>query len=215
MRSWQLSFAVAIGLAAGACTTANVRPENRAVASLETDAGRARASDRRPSEAGQYFVEFRARYALSYGHSFLVHGKLDRNGQIGPLTDKNVAGFHPKGAGPELWTVGHAVPVPAETGPSDGDLEEEYVSARYRVVLNGSEYRGGGGPPAREGGGAARIREMQASSAPWHAVLYNCNAWIGNVARHMGLQAPAVHVIYPAAYINEMRRLNGDRPNLG
>src|SRR3954463_12813337 len=92
-------------------------------------------------DAGRYFIEFRSRYALSYGHAFLVHGRLNAKGEIGELSAKNVAGFHPAGAGPELWTLGHLVPVLAETGPSDGDLEEEYVSARFRVYLTPEQYQ--------------------------------------------------------------------------
>jgi hypothetical protein len=152
-------------------------------------------------DAGQYFVEFRSRYALSYGHTFLVHGRLNDKGEIGELSAKNVAGFHPMGDGPEFWTVGHIVPVPAETGPSDGDLEEEYVSARYRVLLSEGEYRRV----------AAYIKEKQASATPWHAVVYNCNAWVGDVARFMGLKAPDSHWLFPADYINEIRRLNSQQ----
>lgn len=158
----------------------------------------------RPEHAGQYFIEFRSRYALSYGHTFLVHGRLNAKGEIGPLTADNVAGFHPAGAGSEFWTMGHVVPVPSETGPSDGDLEEEYVSARYRVLLTEAEY-------ARA---YARIKQMQANRVPWHAVLYNCSAWVGDVARYMGLKAPVNHLLFPANYINEMKRLNGGRDRL-
>ena len=152
-------------------------------------------------DAGQYFIEFRARYALSYGHTFLVHGRLNEKGEIGELSAKNVAGFHPMGDGPEFWTVGHVVPVPAETGPSDGDLEEQYVSARYRVLLTEEEYKRA----------AAYIREKQASSTPWHAVIYNCNAWVGDVARFIGLKAPDSHWLFPADYINEIRRRNSQQ----
>lgn len=149
-------------------------------------------------DAGKHFVEFRSRYALSYGHTFLVHGRLNQKGEVGELSAKNVAGFHPAGAGSELWMVGHLVPVPAETGPSDGDLEEEYVSARYRVLLSEGEYNRV----------AEHIKAKQVDSAPWHAALYNCNAWIGQVASYMGLKAPSSHWLLPADYINEMRRLN-------
>jgi hypothetical protein len=149
-------------------------------------------------DAGRYFIEFRSRYALSYGHTFLVHGRLNHKGEIGELSAKNVSGFHPAGQGSELWTVGHLVPVPAETGPSDGDLEEEYVSARFRVYLTEAEY-------ARF---AAHLREKKASPAPWHAAMYNCNLWVGQIAEYMGLKAPASHWLYPADYINEMKRLN-------
>ena len=149
-------------------------------------------------DAGKYFVEFRSRYALSYGHTFLVHGRLNQKGEVGELSAKNVAGFHPAGRGSELWTIGHLVPVPAETGPSDGDLEEEYVSARFRVYLTEAEYNRF----------AAHLREKQASPAPWHAATYNCNLWVGQIAQFMGLKAPASHWLYPADYINEMKRLN-------
>ena len=152
-------------------------------------------------DAGKYFVEFRSRYALSYGHTFLVHGRLNQKGEIGELSAKNVAGFHPAGQGSELWMVGHLVPVPAETGPSDGDLEEEYVSARFRVYLTEAEY-------SRF---YAHLREKQASLAPWHAATYNCNLWVGQIAQFMGLKAPASHWLYPADYINEMKRLNTEQ----
>ena len=36
--------------------------------------------------------------------------------------------------------IGHYVPVPAETGWTDGDLEDKYVTARYRVLMNKDEY---------------------------------------------------------------------------
>ncbi|MDB5590492.1 hypothetical protein [Enterovirga sp.] len=154
----------------------------------------------RTTAAGQYFIEFRSRHALSYGHSFVVHGRLNARGEVGPLSAANVAGFHPAGAGPELWTLGHVVPVASETGPSDGDLEEQYVSARFRVLLTEAEYRRV----------AAHIREKQQVKAAWHATLYNCNAWIGQIAGFMGLRAPLNHVMYPADFIEEMKRLNSD-----
>src|SRR4051794_21029288 len=68
------------------------------------------------SQANQYFVEFRSRYALSYGHTFLVYGRLNSRGEVGTLSAANVAGFHPAGEGAELWTLGHVVPVISETG---------------------------------------------------------------------------------------------------
>jgi hypothetical protein len=188
-----------------ACNTVQAELDGVSYATLSSSAEQAtprpRGRKAAPKDAGQYFVEFRARYALSYGHTFLVHGRLNAKGQVGELSAKNVAGFHPAGDGPELWTVGHLMPVPAETGPSDGDLEEEYVSARYRVLVSEGEYRRV----------AAYIKSKQASSTPWHAVLYNCNAWIGDVARFMGLKAPDSHWLLPADYINAMRRLNTEQ----
>jgi hypothetical protein len=140
-------------------------------------------SGRKPAErvGGGYFVEFRSRYAASYGHTFLVHGRLNANGEVGQLAPDQVAGLHPATESPTPWMIGHVVPVPSETGPSDGDLEEQYVSARFRVMLSEPEYRTV----------VAHIRERQKNSPLWHAVLYNCNAWVGDIARFMGLKAPA------------------------
>jgi hypothetical protein len=142
----------------------------------------------------RYFIEFRSRYALTYGHTFLAHGRLNARGEI---VESEVAGLHPAGAGPELWTVGHILPVPSETGPSDGDLEEQYISARYRIDLDEARYKEI----------VAFIRQLQASSPVWHAALYNCNRFVGVVAEHMGLRAPN-SIQNPQDFINSLRELN-------
>lgn len=199
--------AVLVGLPLAACNTvSSLESGTYATLSGKPDPAVAQSAKHAQGkvlnkDAGRYFVEFRSRYALSYGHTFLVHGRLNRKGEIGELSARNVAGFHPVGDGPEFWTIGHVLPVPAETGPSDGDLEEEYVSARYRVLLSEEQYRKL----------AAYIASKQASSVPWHAVLYNCNAWVGDVVRFLGLEAPANHLLFPADYIAEIRRLNQGR----
>jgi hypothetical protein len=157
-----------------------------------------RRASKPAGKGGAYFVEFRSRYALSYGHTFLVYGQLTPKGELPPLSAENVAGFHPAGEGPELWTAGHIVPVQSETGPSDGDLEEEYVSARYRVYLKEPDFRKV----------AAFIKQRQKITTMWHAALYNCNAWVGDIARSMGLRVPLNTLQYPASFITELRNLN-------
>ena len=42
------------------------------------------------SSSRPYFVEFRARSAYSYGHTFLVHGRVGQK-----ITAKDVVGLHP------------------------------------------------------------------------------------------------------------------------
>jgi hypothetical protein len=161
-------------------------------------ATRAVARKQAPRAGGQYFIEFRSRYALSYGHTFAAFGRLNAKGEI---VEREVAGLHPAGDSPVPWMMGHFFIVPSETGPSDGDLEDEYISARYRVVLNEAEYRKV----------VAQIRKMQASSPVWHAVLYNCNAFVADIARFMGLKTPSSTLLYPADFINEMRTLNNNQ----
>lgn len=142
----------------------------------------------------QYAVEFRSRYALSYGHTFIMYGRLNNKGQ---LVDRVVAGLHPAGDSPQPWMLGHFVPVASETGPSDGDLEDEYVSARYRVVMDEPEFRRV----------VAYIKNKQAHSGTWHAIFNNCSSWVADVGRYMGLQAPN-SLLMPQDFINGMRVMN-------
>lgn len=147
---------------------------------------------------GAYFVDFRARYALSYGHTYVAYGRLNSAGQI---VESHVAGLHPAGDSSAPWMIGHLVFVPSETGPSDGDLEEKYIAASYRVTMDQARYNEM----------VSYIRQQQTNSPLWHAVFYNCNTFAGNIARHIGLQAPAVTLVYPAVYINAMRDMNNGR----
>ena len=157
------------------------------------------------SAGKRYFVEFRSRSALSYGHTFLVHGKLNANGQVGQVTKEQVAGLHPATESSVPWMIGHVIPVVSENGWSDGDTEDEYVTARYRVLLTEEEY-------AKV---SANIRHLQKNSPLWHDVLYNCNAWVGDVAKTMGLKVPNSG-LYPEDFISGLASLNGgtaSRPN--
>ena len=146
------------------------------------------------SGAGQHFIDFRSRYALSYGHTFVVFGQLNARGQI---IESEVAGLHPAGDSSGPWTIGHVVPVPAETGASDGDLDDRYISNRYRILLSNDEYIKI----------ADYISKLKASSPLWHAALYNCNAFAGDIAKFMGLHVPFTW-ISPQEFIERLREMN-------
>jgi len=151
----------------------------------------------KPQPGKPYFVEFRSRTAASYGHSFVLHGKLGANGRFGKF---DVAGLHPKGYDPNIYMQGHVMPVPAETGASWGDLDEQYLTARYCVVLSEAEYQRA----------SAYIRRLQATSKEWHAPTNNCNSFIGDVARHMGLLAPPTPILLPEHFVGMIKDLNGN-----
>lgn len=144
-----------------------------------------------------HFVEFRSRSALSYGHTFAAFGRLNSRGQI---ENFEVAGLHPATESTIPWSIGHVIAVPSETGPSDGDLEEQYVTARFRIDLTEAEYRKL----------VAHIRKLQNSSPMWHAVFYNCSAFVADIGKFMGLQAPNP-LLFPADFINGMREMNAAR----
>ena len=93
----------------------------------------------------RYFVEFRARNAATYGHMYVLYGRVNAREQI---VESHISGFFPAGdkrgcanCSVLNWSVGHVIFVPGEIGASDGDLEEKYVLYRYRVWVSRAEYK--------------------------------------------------------------------------
>ncbi|HEX2018385.1 MAG TPA: hypothetical protein VGO17_05550 [Aurantimonas sp.] len=203
----RLVFAAVLSLALAGCTStaSNQTPSSAPMALAATTAFAPNDGGASPyARAKPYFVEFRARTALSYGHTFAVFGVLDQNGRV--PTDANgvlipsmteVTGLHPASTSNVPYTIGHVLPVPSETGPSDGDTENAYMTANYRIDLTEEQYRDL----------VAHIREMQASSPVWHAVLYNCSAYVSDIAEHLGLKTPNP-MLFPENYINTLKEMN-------
>jgi len=150
------------------------------------------------SGSGPYYIEFRSRYAWDYGHTYIVHGRVGE-----APTKASVAGLSPVGDDATAWVIGHYVPVPAETGWTDGDLEDKYVTSRYRVLMSKEQYDRI----------LAHIQQLQAQSHMWSAELYNCNAFVADVAQYMGLAVPSSTLIYPKIFVNHLRMLNTGHPN--
>ena len=146
------------------------------------------------STKGMYYVDFRARTAASYGHAFVWYG---RSGQ----RQIEVAGLHPATESVIPYIVGHVLPVLAETGKSYGDLDEEYLTASYRVYMDEAQ--------GKEV--IAYIKHLQATSPVWNAATWNCVAFIQAIASHMGLRVPGNHLLYPEDWVNRLRELNGGR----
>lgn len=147
-----------------------------------------------------YFVEFRSRTAASYGHTFVFHGTL--GGGKGFASFK-VAGLHPKGDDPATYIQGHWAPVEAETGVSYGDLDEQYLTARFCVALTQAEYNRA----------AAYIRNLQATTKTWHAPTYNCNSFAADIAKHIGLDTPNPNAYLPETFIKRLAEDNSSKKN--
>lgn len=144
---------------------------------------------------GQYYVSFRARTAASYGHAFVWYGRTDQQ-------EVEVVGLHPASESIIPYVIGHVLAVPSETGASYGDLDEEYLTAEYRVFLTE--------PEAEKI--FAYIKKLQATSPLWHAATFNCVWFIGKIAQYMGLRTPASNLLYPENWVNSLRDLNGALP---
>ena len=160
------------------------------------------AAPDKPSHGGRYFVDFRARTAASYGHAFLWYGRLKEDGRVGAV---EVAGLHPATDSVVPYILGHLIPVPAETGKSYGDLDEQYLTASYRVYLTDAQAKHV----------FAYIRQKQASSPLWQAGAVNCTGFISDVASYMGLRTPSMPTLmYPENLVKEIKRLNGGRTEI-
>jgi hypothetical protein len=150
------------------------------------------------SGSGAYYIEFRSRYAWDYGHTYVVHGRVGE-----APTHASVAGLSPVGDDATAWVIGHYVPVPAETGWTDGDLEDKYTTSRYRVLMDKDQYDRV----------LAHIKELQGQSHMWSAELYNCNAFVADIAKYMGLSVPSSTLIYPKIFVSHLRLLNTGHPD--
>jgi len=203
-----------LGLLVGMCTLA-LSPQlsistvsaqdDRTLPALAVQPALANARTAAPKAAHKlgkpYYIEFRARNAQSYGHTFSIFGRLNAQEKI---ITRQVAGLHPFTESAIPWMIGHLVLVPSETGASDGDTEDQYVIARFRVALSADEYKKV----------TTFIKQLQDKSPTWHAVLYNCNAFVGDIAHFMGLKTPASTLSKPEPYIDSLRDLNIGRSDL-
>jgi hypothetical protein len=149
--------------------------------------------------AGRYFVDFRSRTAATYGHAFVWYGRLNAQGKVGLI---EVAGLHPASDSPVPYIIGHVFPVPSETGKSYGDLDEQYLTANYRVYLAEADARKV----------FAYIKHKQETSPIWIAGVFNCASFITDIAAYMGLKTPITATwMYPEDLVNSLRDLNGGR----
>ena len=180
----------------------NARPSDK---SSEATSSRVAASGAAPKTvrlAGRYFVDFRARTAASYGHAFLWYGRLNERGKVGAI---EVAGLHPATDSVIPYILGHIIPVPSETGKSYGDLDDQYLTASYRVYLSEADSRKV----------FAYIQHLQASRPLWQASVYNCTAFLADVASFMGMRTPPVpQWTYPEDFVNKLREVNGGRQEI-
>jgi hypothetical protein len=156
-----------------------------------------------------FFVEFRARNAESYGHFYVMYGEANGRHEI---VRSEIAGFFPAGDTQRCkecsiywWTIGHVLPVPSEIGASDGDLEEQYVLARFRIWIDREQYQRL----------VAYINDRKAHLVPWNALVTNCVTFGRDVAEYLGVKMPFIFVLspsvvlYPQTVVEAIRKANG------
>jgi hypothetical protein len=184
---------------------------------VSTGADRAEVS--RPtnnySPSHRFFVEFRARNAASYGHMYVMYGEVNERHEV---IRSEIAGFFPAGDSRTCencsvynWTIGHVIPVASEIGASDGDLEEQFVLARYRVWIDAAQYKRL----------VAYIKQRKAHLGPWHAFLNNCVTFGRDVAVFLNMKVPVLMavspsvVMYPKDVVEWLRNANDGEKGQG
>jgi hypothetical protein len=156
-----------------------------------------------------FFVEFRARNAASYGHVYVMYGEANARHEV---IRSEIAGLGPAGDHADCvncsvynWTIGHVIPVPGEIGATDGDLEEQYVLARYRIWIDAAQYKRL----------VAYIEERKADKTQWHAMFNNCVMFGRDVAAFLNLNVPPFFdfsrgvIPYPKTAVEALREANG------
>lgn len=187
-----------LGLLVGLCAVSiSAALGVQAASAQQTRSANAPATAKPQQARGLYYVDFRARTAASYGHAFVWFGRTDQR-------TVDVAGLHPATDSVIPYILGHVLPVPSETGASYGDLDEQYVTASYRVHMNEQDGKRV----------FAYIKRLQASSPVWNAATYNCVSFIQDIAKYMGLQVPNNHLLYPEDWVNNLKRINRARRDL-
>jgi hypothetical protein len=167
------------------------------------------------SPSHRFFAEFRARNAASYGHMYVMYGEVNERHEV---IKSEIAGFFPAGDSRTCencsvynWTIGHVIPVSSEIGASDGDLEEQFVLARYRVWIDAAQYKRL----------VAYIKQRKAHLGPWHAFLNNCVTFGRDVALYLNMKVPVLMaispsvVMYPKDVVEWLRDANGGDKDQG
>src|SRR6516225_11788049 len=179
------------------------------------DSAAASVPSNKYSPSHRFFVEFRARNAASYGHMYVMYGEANERHEV---VRSEIAGFFPAGDARDCvncsvynWTIGHVLPVPSEIGASDGDLEEQYVAARYRAWIDEPQYERL----------VAYIEHRKANKGPWNAFFSNCVTFGRDVAVFLGLNLPPLLavapsiVVYPETLVEMLYDSNGGEKDQG
>jgi hypothetical protein len=148
------------------------------------------------AEGYPYYIEFRVAVNGAYGHSYVAYGRLDSLGR--PATAA-YADIHPTGDLPSM-VLGHFFPMEAATIPEKDTLGYR-IARRFRRPLTATEY----------GRLNAVVAHIRAARHSWSVLAYNCNDFVADVARAVGMQTPTTFSL-PYDFIPALQAINASRP---
>lgn len=143
---------------------------------------------------GEFVVEFRARTGPDIvGHTFIAYGRVAEDYSI---ADEKAAGLYPKdNIGGFVFGI-----AGTESTMTPVALDELIPpSIVYRHRLSPEQY-------ARL---LAAIEAARADPPDWSWVGYNCNSFVADMARVVGMKVPAGSTLLaPMLLVSELKRLN-------
>jgi hypothetical protein len=122
----------------------------------------------------------------------VAYGRLDRRGNP---TSTSYADLHPVG-NYAVMALGHIIPVPANT-EWDPDVLKLAVNYTYRVQLNDSQYKSL----------LLALEHAKSKTRYWNAVTNNCNHFVGELAKAVGLRVPSEFTL-STGFIPELQEIN-------
>jgi hypothetical protein len=181
--------AAALALAMGIACNAGAQEQQRPAGQADSP----RASKPAPAaRSGTHYIEFRVAQIGTYGHSYVVYGRLNGRGEP---ADRNYADRYPEGTYLHM-AVGHLLPVPANK-KWNPDVLTLPVATSFRRNLSEAEYRKL----------VAAVKRARASTQYWNALTNNCNHFVAELATAIGMKVPAgLQVAY--SFIPALRELN-------
>ncbi|MEJ8574662.1 hypothetical protein [Microbaculum marinum] len=151
-------------------------------------------AERGDAVTGSYAVEFRARTGPDIiGHSYLVFGRL---GAAGDIVDPVHTGLYPDDVTGFAFAVGGARAT-TESVPLDAEIAPTVV---YRRALTARQYERL----------AAAVERARGEPPAWSWANYNCNTYLADLAREIGLETPAGSTwTAPTLFVAQLKALNG------
>lgn len=142
------------------------------------------------SDQGRYYVDFLARPEGIVGHSYIQAGALDTGGRRHPALTE---GLYPANPAKVFDAAGKVTAMAA-------DLKHE-PGVRYRVMVSPQTYTKT----------LAYMKSLKHTWRRYDLIQHNCNNMVGDVARHLGLAAPADTSDLPMNYVSAIAAANDGR----
>ncbi|MFN0264474.1 hypothetical protein ACKTEK_11405 [Tepidamorphus sp. 3E244] len=147
------------------------------------------------ANAASWFVEFRARNAVPAGHAYAVLGVTTRTGRDRIL---RIASFYPRDG--FIGTIGSITGYPGELGYKLTDQATRAVVS-FRRNVSANLFRK-----------LERVIEQRAANpGRFTAFQRNCNEFVGQLARMVGLKTPASTAMHSPDYMRALVALNRRR----